>query len=98
MGAKVIWSPNSLSDVHEIVSFIASDNVPAAIRVGQQLLEAIDRLTVFPKLGRPLRDVGRPHLREVVVDNYRVIHRFDEKSNVVTIVRVWHGARGPIEL
>ena len=61
MAAKVIWSPNSLSDVHEIVSFIASDNVPAAIRVGQQLLEAINRLAVFPKLGRPLREAGRPH-------------------------------------
>ncbi|HEY1110304.1 MAG TPA: type II toxin-antitoxin system RelE/ParE family toxin [Opitutaceae bacterium] len=94
MPAKIIWAPNSLNDLREIVTFIAADNPPAALRMGDRIFDAADRLADFPNLGHPLRDKHRPNHRELVVADYRMIYRFDETANALIILRVWHGARG----
>lgn len=98
MAAKVIWSPSSLSDVGSITEFIAADNVHAALRVGADLVKAIERLSEFPELGHALRDENKPHRRELVFAQYRIIYRLAAEENPVTVLRIWHGARGRPEL
>jgi plasmid stabilization system protein ParE len=94
MPAKVIRAPCALSDLEAIVTDIAADNPPAAVRVGESILAIGDRLALLPRLGQVLRDPELVGMREVVCGNYRVIHELLENETVVSIVRVWHGARG----
>lgn len=94
MAAKVIWSPSSLGDIEAITAFIAADNPSAALKVGRDLISTVERLGAFPGLGHPFREKSKPGLHEFVSSHYRIIYRLapDEKS--ITILRIWHGARG----
>jgi plasmid stabilization system protein ParE len=42
-------------DLREIVEYIAKDNPGAAERLGLRLIEQVELLTKFPKLGREVR-------------------------------------------
>jgi toxin ParE1/3/4 len=94
MDFKVFLSSEALSDLERIVAYIALDNIAAAERMGNQLLDAALSLTTFPARGRVVPEFQRPQLREIVFRSYRIIYRVNSVDNSLEIVRFWHGARG----
>ena len=94
MDFKVFLSSDALTDLERIVAYIALDNVTAAERMGNQLLDAALSLTTFPERGRMVPEFRRPELREIVFRSYRIIYRVNRGGNSLEIVRFWHGARG----
>lgn len=48
MDYKVIYSPNAISDLAEIVRFVAQDDPQAALRLGKQLADDADSLGRLP--------------------------------------------------
>ena len=94
MDFKVFLSSDALRDLERIVAYIALDNVAAAQRMGNQLLDAAISLTTFPERGRMVPEFRRPELREIVFRSYRIIYRVNRVNNCLEIVRFWHGARG----
>jgi toxin ParE1/3/4 len=94
MDFKIFLSLDALSDLERIVAYIALDDVVAAERVGNQLLDAALSLTSFPERGRVVPEFLRPQLREIVFRSYRIIYRMNTVDNSLEIVRFWHGARG----
>ena len=94
MDFKVFLSSDALSDLERIVAYIALDDVGAAKRMGNQLLDAAMSLTTFPERGRMVPEFLRPYLREIVFRSYRIIYRVNSADNSLEIVRFWHGARG----
>ena len=89
MDFKVFLSSDALIDLERIVGYIALDDVAAAARMGNQLLDAALSLTTFPERGRMV-----PELREIVFRSYRIIYRVNSVDNSLEVVRFWHGARG----
>jgi plasmid stabilization system protein ParE len=51
MGWKIIFAPQALEELEQIVRFIAQDDPQAAIRFGDYLVDRADSLTNFPELG-----------------------------------------------
>lgn len=94
MDFKVFVSSEALSDLERIVAYIALDDVGAAERMGNHLLDAALSLTTLPERGRVVPEFRRPQLREIVFRSYRIIYRVSSEQNNVEIVRFWHGARG----
>lgn len=94
MDFKVFLSPDALSDLERIVVYIGLDDVAAAARMGNQLLDAALSLTTFPERGRMVPEFHRPELREIVFRSYRIIYRVNRGDNSLEVVRFWHGARG----
>jgi toxin ParE1/3/4 len=94
MDFKVFLSSNALSDLERIVAYITLDNVAAAQRMGNQLLDAALSLATFPERGRMVPEFRRPQLRETIFRSYRIIYRVNSADNSLEIVRFWHGARG----
>lgn len=86
----VSWRARALADVSRIVRYIATDNPVAASRVGRESLLAGDSLTLFPRRGRPGRQAGTREL--VTIGPYIVVYRV-EGADMVTILRIWHGAQ-----
>jgi toxin ParE1/3/4 len=78
------------ADLAELVAYIASDNPVAAYRVHDDIRKQTTLLAIYPELGRPGRVRGT---RELVVTGtpYIVAYRFAE--DVVTVLRLLHGAR-----
>ena len=58
MAYKLIWSPAARDDLHDIVVFIARDNLHRAMSFGYELISETDRLQELPELCR-LRET--PH-------------------------------------
>ena len=89
--ARLQRTVRSRSDLKEIWTYIAQDNERAADRVLAQIERRIERLTRYPSLG-VANDI-RPGLRHLVSYPYRIVYRYDEARDVVTILAIVHGRR-----
>ena len=94
MAAKVIWSPSSLDDLGAVIAFIAADNPPAANEIGEGILAQIRKIGDFPRIGKPFAHSPQGKIRELVFDKYRLLYRLSANERDVTMLRIWHGARG----
>jgi plasmid stabilization system protein ParE len=52
MGNQIILAPEAERDLDEIVAYIAKDNPAAAEKFGIRLIERVELLKSFPRLGR----------------------------------------------
>ena len=93
MAYKLIWSPASRDDLHDIAVFIARDNPNRAMSFGYELISETDRLQEFPELGRIVLEYRNNNLREIIFRPYRVVYRLDHDRRLCEIARVWHSAR-----
>ena len=93
MDFKIIWSEAVISDLREICSYIGADNLDAALRLGEGILDHARILASFPFIG-PTHPRGvNGSLREIVFRPYRIFSDVNEESRAVEILHVWHGAR-----
>ena len=98
MVSKVIWSPAALEDLRSIVSYIAQSSPLAARRVGEKLIAIAQSLEHFPNRGRMVPERKRAELRELICHPYRIAYVVQADHNVIQVLRLWHAARGDIEL
>ncbi|SRR6266508_657807 len=98
MAYELIWSPASRDDLHDIVFFISRDSRERAEAFGYRLITETDKLQSFPEIGRVVPEYDIPTLREIIVRAYRIVYRVDHERKVVEVARVWHAARGTLEL
>jgi toxin ParE1/3/4 len=89
--AQVRWTPQAADDLDAITEFISQDSLHYATLFVLDVLQAVDRLSEFPKLGRVVPEIGDPSIREIILGNYRIIYRFHK--NVAEILTVFHGSR-----
>jgi toxin ParE1/3/4 len=85
--------PGAASDPTEIWEFIAQDNLEAAMRLREEILETIDRLVTFPHLGHQRADLAFRGLRFQIVREYVIVYAPDERPWLV--LAVLHGRRNP---
>jgi toxin ParE1/3/4 len=92
MGNQIILAPEAERDLDEIVAYIAKDNPAAAEKFGIRLIERVELLKSFPRLGREVS--GRRSERVLVEGAILIFYRFHPSVGVIQIKRFWHGARG----
>jgi toxin ParE1/3/4 len=73
-----------------IAEYIAQHNQTAAYAVQEAIRRQVGRLAEHPRSGRPGRIAGT---RELVVSGTRYIVAYRVAGEVVTILRVLHGAQ-----
>ena len=89
--ARVAWSAEALRGVEEIYDWIAADKPLAAEAFAEAILNAGNSLEMLPERGRRTEH----DWRELTVVRPIVIrYRYDVTDDLVTIIAVWHGARG----
>ena len=87
---KIRWLRTALRNLDEQTAYIASDDPEAALRVVARVQDAIERLALYPSLGRP----GRvPGTRELVVSGTPFVVPYRVRGEQVEILRVLHGAQ-----
>jgi len=85
---KVVWAPPAREQVAEAFAFISAQRPSAALRWFDEVVERAGSLSSFPDLGRMMPEPGRPEVREVIVDPYRVVYRRD--PDIIVILGVFH--------
>ena len=98
MAYKLIWSPAARDDLHDIVTFIARDDPNRAMSFGYELISETDRLQEFPGFGRIVPEYRNDNIREIIFRPYRIVYRVSHDAKLCEIARVWHSARGLVQL
>lgn len=98
MAAKIIWSERARTDLHELVAFIAEDSPERAFSFGESMITFVEGAATFPFMGRRVADHPRVGLRELIFPPYRIAYLVDSTANSIEVVRIWHAARGPLEI
>jgi len=98
MGFRVSLTRLAQADLAEIVDYIFRENPAAARRVGLELVERLRTLEKFPMIGRMVPEFGEENLREIVYSHYRIVYRLHPETTRIDVVRIWHGARGELEV
>lgn len=88
---KLIWSPDALAHLEEIMNRIGEDSPAAARKWLRQVKEVGKRIRTFPRAGRISPDYDDEMVREVLHGSYRIIYII--RSAQIEVVSVWHGAR-----
>ena len=58
-------------NLEEIASYIAVDSPFYAVNFAERILQYIEKLTDFPKLGRVVTEFKNEDIRELIFHNYR---------------------------
>ncbi|MGO8791062.1 MAG: type II toxin-antitoxin system RelE/ParE family toxin [Terriglobia bacterium] len=87
---RVEWHPLARTDLFELVRYIATDNPKAAHRIHDEIRCQTGILAAHPEVGRLGRVSGT---RELVIARTPYIAAYRVTRDVVTILRLLHGAR-----
>jgi plasmid stabilization system protein ParE len=97
MDFRVFYTKRSLSDLAAIVEQIAADDPTAASRFSTTLLDHIELLASFPRMGTPLRT--QPRVRKLVHSPVVAYYRILTTRKIVEIAHIRHGSRSePLRL
>jgi plasmid stabilization system protein ParE len=96
MGYKVGLSELARDDLDAVVRFLAEKSPEAALRVGNELLDAALSLAILPRRGAPVR--RRPGMRKLSHRYYLIFYQVNEAQQWVEIVRIWDGRQDPATL
>jgi plasmid stabilization system protein ParE len=88
---RVLFTQRALNDLSEIVGHIARDDADAASRFGNALLDHIDLLARFPKMGGRIR--WRSRVRKLLHTPVLVYYRIREDRHCVEILHLRHSSR-----
>lgn len=88
--ANFIITPRAEKDIDDILVFIATDNLDAAITFSDRLTALFEMLADNAKIGRARPEL-KEDLRSFPEGNYLVFYR--HWAGIVAIVRILHGAR-----
>jgi plasmid stabilization system protein ParE len=88
--ARLDWTDDALADLDGIASAIDGTSPMYAAAFVQRVLDATALLADFPLLGRMVPEFSNGNLRELILQNYRIVYRvMGERVELLTIL---HGA------
>lgn len=96
MDYRILFTQRALSDLAEIVGFIAEDDAEAAVQFGSALLDHVDLLSRFPRMGGVIRK--RSRVRKLQHSPVLVYYRIQEDKHNIEVLHFRHGSRKPPKL
>jgi plasmid stabilization system protein ParE len=90
---RLLYTQRALNDLAEIIGRIAEDDADSASRFGNSLLDHVDLLARFPRMGNIIRK--RPQVRKLVHSPFLIYYRLDDDKRVIEVLHFRHGARKP---
>ena len=91
MDFRLLFTQRALNDLAEIIGHIAEDDAAAAERFGISLLDHIELLTRFPRMGISIRQ--RARVRRLTHSPILVYYRLREDRHLVEILHLRHASR-----
>ena len=89
---KIIWTHEALVQLTEIEDYISKDSPERAARFVDQLIERAEgALSGNPRVGRTVPEIANSDIRELLLNNYRIVYRLNK--NNIEILTVFEGHR-----
>jgi plasmid stabilization system protein ParE len=93
MDFRLLFTQRALNDLAEIIGYIAEDDAEAAERFGNSVLDHIELLSRFPRMGSNIRK--RAQVRKLSHSPVAVYYRVREDDRVIEILHLRHASRTP---
>ena len=93
MDYKLLFTQRALRDLSGIIGYIAEDDAETASRFGKTLLDHVDLLGRFPRMGGTIRK--RSRVRKLVHSPILVYYQVHEDKRLVEVLHFRHGSRKP---
>jgi plasmid stabilization system protein ParE len=90
---RLVWTAEAVSDLESIRDFIAQTSPHYANVVVAGLVEAMDRVRVFPESGRTVPELRRRDVREVIRGSHRIVYRVRSDGDAVEVLTVFRASR-----
>ncbi|MBI5471633.1 MAG: type II toxin-antitoxin system RelE/ParE family toxin [Ignavibacteriae bacterium] len=85
--AQIAWTDPAIGDLEDIVEHISRDSFAYASREAKRIIDAVERLSQFPRIGRIVPEVGKDDIREVITGNYRTAYYLsDDRCFIIAII------------
>jgi plasmid stabilization system protein ParE len=91
MDYRLLFTQRALADLAELISHIAEDDGDAASRFGSSLLDHVELLTRFPRMGGVIRK--RARVRKLTHSPVLVYYHIREDKSLVEILHIRHSSR-----
>jgi addiction module RelE/StbE family toxin len=88
---KLAWTEPALSDLENIREYISRDSQHYAVQFIARVVEAVESLPAFPRIGRAVPEADDETIRELLFQSYRIMYRVE--TDRVLILTVLHGSR-----
>jgi len=89
MSMKLVYTDEAINDLKHLREFIQEHNPIAAGQVASLLVQKIQLLRDFPRLGAPVEIAPDPNsIRDIILDHY--IIRYSVHASTIIILRIWH--------
>lgn len=88
---KVFWTENTIQDLLTIKEYISQDSVERAEQWVLELYTAGEGLANLSNRGRIVPEFNQDNLRELLIENYRLVYRV--KPATIEIITVFEGHR-----
>jgi len=90
---RLLFTQKALKDLAEIIGYIAEDDPQAAERFGNSLLDHVQLLTRFPRMGAAIRK--RARARKLSHSPILVYYRIRDDKRLIEILHLRHASRKP---
>jgi plasmid stabilization system protein ParE len=90
---KLFYTQKALNDLAAIIGHVADDDAEAASRFGRSLLDHVELLARFPRMGGVI--LKRPGVRKIVHSPLLVYYQVHEDKRLIEVLHFRHGARKP---
>ena len=91
MDYGLLFTQTALNDLADIVEHIAKDDADAASLFGDALLDHVDLLTRFPRMGSTIRK--RSRVRKLLHSPLLVYYLIHEDKRLVEVLHFRHASR-----
>jgi plasmid stabilization system protein ParE len=91
MDCRLFFTQRALNDLARIIGHIAEDDDDAASRFGNALLDHVDLLTRFPRMGNTIRK--RSRVRKLLHSPILVYYQIHEEKRRVELLHFRHASR-----
>jgi plasmid stabilization system protein ParE len=97
MDFSVVFSPTSVRDLADSVSYIARFDRDAAARLGDAMIDSAEQyLSTHPFAGPVCPEFPNGPYRYWLHRNYRIVYEVTEPARSVSVLRFWHCSRGDL--
>jgi plasmid stabilization system protein ParE len=87
----LLFTQRALNDLAEIIGHIAEDDAEAAERFGTSLLDHVELLSRFPRMGSTIRKKAR--VRKLSHSPILVYYQVREDKHLIEILHLRHASR-----
>ena len=87
---KIFWTDRAANDLRQLHLYIQRDKPISAKNFIAKIKKPVERVHHFPNSGRMVPELNRQDMREIILENYRIIYKIEPKQIAILTVSESH--------